>query len=363
MSATRRGVIGLGLGAAALVAAPLRTAAAQAVRRIRLNLNENAFGPSPRVAPALARAATGIERYVEQGEVDTLAGQIAALEGVSPEQVVVGEVLEPLGLFLARRQRGGEVVYAAPGYTALIDAAEALGGRGVPVPLDARLENDLPALARAIGSRTSAVSLVNPHNPSGTVSDAAALDAFIRDAARRTLVVIDEAYLEYDDLAARSAIRHVREGANVLVFRTLAKAYGLAGLSIGYAVAPPGLARDLRAAGIGAPHSLGRPALAAAAAALADQRHIATVREANRRERERYHALLDARRWRRTDSRGNFVFFQAPDAPGLRQRLAERGVAIGRVFAPYDDWLRITVGRPAENAVVLAILRDWAGAS
>lgn len=287
--------------------------------RTRLSLNENAWGPSPRVAPAIRAASLGVERYVEQREVDALARQIALLEGVAPEQVVIGEVLEALGLFLARRRPGGgEIVFSSPGYTALVDAAAPLGGRGRPVPLDARLENDLPALSRAVGEGTLAVSLVNPHNPSGTVSEAAAWHAFLAEVSRRTLAVVDEAYLEYDDLAGLSAIRHVREGRNVLVFRTLAKIYGLAGLSIGYAVAQAPLAVALREAGIGAPHSLSRLALAAAGAALADQAHVAKVRARTAGERRRLHAALDALSLRHTDARGNFVFFHTPEASRIR---------------------------------------------
>ena len=324
---------------------------------IRLSLNENAFGPSPRVAPAIARAATGIERYVDQAEVDALMRQIAALERVAPEQVVIGEVLEALGLYLARaRPGGGTIVYSAPGYTALVDAAAPLGGRGVAVPLNARLENDLPALAAAVTSQTLAVSLVNPHNPSGTVNDADAFHRFVARAAARTLVVVDEAYLEYDDLAARSAIRHVRSGANVLVFRTLAKIYGLAGMSIGYAVAPVALARGLRAAGIGAPHSLSRPALAAAAAALGDQEYVSRIRDFNRMGRERITARLDALRLRHTDSRANFVFFEVLEPARPRARFDAVGIEIARVFEPLSSWIRVTVGTSAQMSTVLSTL-------
>lgn len=350
----------LSLSAAVAAAAALPAAAQGPGGRARLSLNENAWGPSPRVGPAIARAAAGIERYVDQGEVDSLALQIARLERVDPAQIVIGEVLEPLGLYLARqRAGGGEIVYSAPGYTALVDSSAPLGGRGVPVPLDARLENDLPALTRAIGDRTLAVSLVNPHNPSGTASATQPFNAFIEAAARQTLVVVDEAYLEYDALSEKSAIIHVRAGRSVLVFRTLAKIYGLAGLSIGYAVAPAALAKGLRAAGIGAPHSLSRPALAAAAAALSDQAHVRTIRRATISERTKFHTLIDGRGWRRADSRANFIFFQPPRLTALRDSLQRAGIDIARPFPPLDAWLRITVGRPAENARVLEVLRNW----
>ncbi|WP_448661995.1 pyridoxal phosphate-dependent aminotransferase [Sphingomonas sp. CJ20] len=360
ISLARRSLV-IGGGAAA-VAVATGVGATPAPAGARLSLNESAFGPSPAVPKALLRALHGLERYVDQAEVDALSRQIAALEGVAPEQVVIGEVLEPLGLYLARqRPGGGEIVYSVPGYTALVDAAAPLGGKGVGIPLDARFENDLPALQHAIGAATLAVSLVNPHNPSGTVSDTAAFDRFLVEASRKTLVVVDEAYLEYDDLAARSAIRHVRSGANVLVFRTLAKIYGLAGLSVGYAVAPTALASGLRAAGIGAPHSLSRLALVGAGAALADQEHVRTVRRAVATERARLHAELDRQHLAHSDSRANFIFFK-PRRPvaDVRAAFGAAGVQIARPFPPLEDWIRITTGRPEENDLVLKVLRGTA---
>ncbi|MDO9361982.1 MAG: histidinol-phosphate transaminase [Sphingopyxis sp.] len=326
---------------------------------VRLNLNESAFGPSPSVAKAIQSQLGNITRYVDQEEVDALARQIAAIEGVTSEQIVIGEVLEPLGLYLARQRRGGgNFVYSAPGYTALVDAAAPLGGVGKPVPLNARLENDLPALLAAIDSDTLAVNLVNPHNPSGTTNDREAFDTFIGEASKRALVVVDEAYLEYDDLAGRSAIRLLRTGANVLVFRTLAKAYGLAGLSIGYAVAPTPLAKGLRDAGIGAPHSLSRLNLSAASAALADQAYIARVREWTLAGRKRLEQAIDALGLERTESRANFVYFRAVAADALRAEAGKRNIRIGRAFPPLADWVRITVGTPKEVEAVLRLLRD-----
>lgn len=348
-----------GLIAAAAVVPATGSAHAATTRAIRLNLNESAFGPSPNVAKAIEAALGNIARYVDQAEVDALAGQIARIEGVAPEQIVIGEVLEPLGLYLARqRPGGGNVVYSAPGYTALVDAAAPLGGVGKPVPLNSRLENGLPALLAAIDDRTLAVNLVNPHNPSGTVNDGADFDRFITEAAKRTLVVVDEAYLEYDDLAGRSAIRQLRAGANVLVFRTLAKAYGLAGLSVGYAVAPAELAKGLRDAGIGAPHSLSRLNLAAASAALADQAYIARVREWTLSGRSRLEQAIDALGLERTDSHANFVYFRTPAADALRAEAAKRDIRIGRAFPPLEDWVRITIGTPKEIDSVLTLLRD-----
>lgn len=361
----RRRLLVAGLGGAGLMAgaSPVLARAGPAAGQGgvdfgRLSLNENALGPSPKVAEAVSANLGRLNRYVDQGEVDALAAQIAALERVDPEQVVIGEVLESLGLQLAAaRPGGGEFVFSTPGYTALIDASRALGGVGVGVPLNARLENDLPALSAAVNERTLAVSLVNPHNPSGTVDDGAAFDRFVAETAKRTLVVVDEAYLEYDDLERRSAIRFTRTGGNVLTFRTLAKVYGLAGLSTGYAVAPLALARKLKAAGLGAPHAQNRLALAAAAAALKDQNHVRALVLGVRHGRDRLHAALDRLGLRHTDSRASYVFFQSRlPAQGVRDALAARGLVVGKAFPPLDDWIRITIGTAAETDAVIATL-------
>ncbi len=351
---------GMILAAAALPAPAAARAAAP--KDIRLNLNENAFGPSPRVAEAISKNLGNIARYVDQDEVDALAAQIAKQEDVTPEQIVIGEVLEALGLYLARqRPGGGNFVYSAPGYTALVDAGAPLGGVGKAVPLNDRLENDLPALLGVIDKRTLAVNLVNPHNPSGTINEAAAFDRFLAEASARTLVVVDEAYLEYDDFERLSAIRQVRAGANILVFRTLAKIYGLAGLSIGYAVAPPALAKGLRDAGIGSPHSLSRLNLAAASAALADQAHVRRVRDLTIALRSKLHATLDKLGLRHSDSRANFIFFRSDAADRIRAEATTRGIKLARPFPPLGDWVRISVGTPAEVDAVIGLLEQTVG--
>jgi histidinol-phosphate aminotransferase len=355
---SRRGLVaGMGLTFAAACA----TTEANPPLIERLSLNENAYGPSPRVRQAIESNLDRLARYVDANEVTEVTNQIAQLERVNPEQIVLGEILEPLGLQLAAAGHGGEFVYSAPGYTALIDASAPLGGVGRPVPLNANLANDLPALAAAIGPRTLAVSLVNPHNPSGTVDDASAFDRFVEESAARTLVAIDEAYLEYTESAfeTRSAIKHVRGGANVLVFRTLAKVYGLAGISLGYGVAPLALAQRLKRAGLGSPHSLNRLSVVAAAAALGDQAYVRSVAARTRAERERLHQTLDALGLRHTDSRANFVFFQSRlPAEDVRSALTTQNVTPGRAFPPLDQWVRITVGTPADTDRTIRALRS-----
>jgi histidinol-phosphate aminotransferase len=163
---------------------------------IRLSHNESPYGPSPHALRAIKDNLAGLDRYVGD-ELDQLTTAIATHERITPDQIVLGEVLDVLGLYLsARGDPGGEFIYSEPGYTALVDAVAPAGGRAVAVPLTDQLHNDLHAIASAVNARTRAVYLVNPHNPSGTVSPTDAFIAFVRDFARHTLVIVDEAYLD-----------------------------------------------------------------------------------------------------------------------------------------------------------------------
>ena len=344
-------------------AAAAALSAAAATDLLRLDLNESSYGPSPRVGPAVQRALVEAPRYVSAVQLQALQVQIAALEGVAPEQVIVGEVLEALGQHLALSEGAGGFIYSVPGYGALVDAARPFGGRAVEVPLNARLENDLPALLAAIAPDTRALFVVNPHNPSGTLSPGADFDRFVSAAQARTLVIVDEAYLDYrEDAATLSAVRLLRQGQNVVVFRTLGKIHALAGLQVGYALAPTGLAGALRQRGVGGAHAQNQLSLAAAAAALADTAHVAQVRRSVALERQRWQQVLTGLGLRSTEAAGNFVFVDTgrPHA-AVAAGLLQQGVRIARVFAPYDTWVRITIGTPAENRRAQQALRHVLG--
>src|SRR6202000_2107103 len=178
-------------------------------------------------------------------------------------------------------------------------------------------QNDLTALKSKINARTRAIYLINPHNPTGTINDHQQFKNFLRESGRQAVVIVDEAYLEYSsDFAARSAVSLVREGANVVVFRTFDKIHGLAGMPMGYAVVPRGLGDILRAQGAGNLEALGRLNLAAAQAALRDTEHVREVESRVAAERARWVAVLNDLKLTHTDARASFVFFnqQRPQA-------------------------------------------------
>jgi histidinol-phosphate aminotransferase len=344
-----------------LIAAPIPASAARAPDKglVRLSLNENPFGPAATVVAALQRESADLCRYTDSGFGELLSC-IAAKEGIAAEQVILGEILESLGTHLSLQGGpGGEFVYSDPGYTALIDSAAAVGGVGIPVPLNRDMQNDLPAIASKINQRTRAVFLVNPHNPTGTVNDALELQRFVGTLSSRTLVIVDEAYLEFaDSFAQRTLAPLVSRGASAIVFRTFAKAYGLAGLDIGYGLLPKAIAQTLRKQGLDNPHLFNRLAVAAATASLKDAGYVAAVAGKVAREREIWRLLLRELRVNATASSGNFVFFETgmPHADFAASLLKE-GVDIGRAFPPYDRWARISIGLPEENAVARAAVR------
>lgn len=285
---------------------------------------------------------------------------VAAHEGVETQQIIPGEILDSLGVYLGiKGGAGSEFIYSVPGYPVLVNAAARMGCKVVSIPLNNRLENDLEAIEAHINNRTAAIFLVNPHNPSGTLSDKKVFHDFLTRVSKRTLVIVDEAYLEYaDDFSGRTAVNNLKEGDTVIVFRTLSKAYGLAGLSFGYAVTSKALAQDFIAGGWTDINALNRLTLAAAEAALKDQGHISWVNEQVTRERNQWHAFLDESGLRHTVSMANFVYFDAgmPHAE-VQSRLKSAGIIIGRSFEPYTTWVRITIGLPEENARVRSVLR------
>ena len=323
---------------------------------VRLAANENPWGPGPAARAALAAAVEDSSRY-GMAQLGKLTEAICRREGVDKDRVIVGvgsgELLHMLALAYADR---GQIVCAWPTFNFLMSYGEKLGAEIRKVPLDADLRHDLPALDAAVNANSSLLYVCNPNNPTGTVIGGPALREFCSQAARRTLVIVDEAYLELaDDGATQSMVDLARAGENVIVLRTFSKLHGLAGLRVGYGIARPDVIQRIRRYQM----TIGStPGLAAAAASLEDTDFLTRTRAALIADRRRVVAACEELGLRCAAPSGNFVFMKVGmPFEQFRTRMREQQVQLGQGFEPYTDWSRVTVGTTAETTYFIDALR------
>lgn len=339
-----------------LVAAP--GASADRPGLIKLDGNENPYGPSPAARQAILASAGDASRYAD-ATIETLTNQLAAHEGVPASQIVIGtgsgELLKMAGLLAMTAGADGELVASRPTYEELPVFAEKLGLKVHWVAPDADHRHDLPAMREALTDLTRLVYVCNPNNPTGTAVTRDVLDAFIRSVPANCTVIVDEAYMDLADKAGVATVAPlVKDIPNMIVLRTFSKIHGLAGLRIGYAIAPAALGPRLAALSLTWPNTTG---LSAAIASFNDHEFLRTTRAALVGDRARLHAMIDRMGLKRTDAQGNFVFFDT-GAPLKRfqDRMLAEGIKVGRHFDGYDTWARVTIGRHREVDKFLAAL-------
>jgi histidinol-phosphate aminotransferase len=319
---------------------------------IKLASNEVPYGPLPGVVEAVTEAMTASHRYPDMGVV-ALRDKLAERYGVSPDRVVTGCGSVALAEHLAKATcfPGDEIVYSWRSFEAYPIIAAGVAATSVRVPNTAGHGHDLDAMADAIGDRTRMVIVCNPNNPTGTSVRKAELDRFLAHVPSDVLVVLDEAYREFvtDDQVV-DGLDAYGDRPNVVVLRTLSKAWGLAGLRVGFLVAQPEVATAIRK--VLTPFSTSLPAQAAALAALDQEPEV-----------RRRCALVVAERDRVTEalrkllpdvpaSQANFVWLPLGDAAAAFGAACE---ARGVIVRPFQgDGVRVTIGTPEENDTFLA---------
>lgn len=334
---------------------------------IKLASNENPLGASPKVAAALAKAAHDNLALYPDGSGFRLKQKLAAYHGIAPECITLGNGSNDLLEFLSR-------IYAGPGRAVMFSdyafavyalAAQAQNAEQVIVPAypaDHAMPygHDLAAFAATLKQRpdVSLVFIANPNNPTGTWVEPAALEAFIAKVPAQTIVVLDEAYIEYLDPAlAPSSRAWLDRYPNLVVTRTFSKTYGLAGLRAGYALSHPSVADLLNR--VRQPFNLNMLALLAAEVALGDQDHVAKAVALNQSEMARLKAEFEALGLKMMPSQANFLTFNiGRDAAPIHKGLLERGVIV-RPMGSYGlpTWLRVSIGTVAENTRFLDALK------
>ena len=330
---------------------------------VKLASNENPLGIPDSAQRAMAAAMADLGRYPDDAGFD-LKRVLCERLGVEDDWLVLGagssDILITAAMTFAGS--GGRVVHSQYGFVVYGLAAQKIGADVTVVPATPGFGHDLDAMRAAVldGEPASLVYIANPSNPTGTFLTPAEIEAFLLQVPPATVVVLDEAYTEYLDPDQRfDSVQWVRRFPNLLVSRTFSKAYGLAGLRVGYGIAQPALTNLMNR--VRAAFNVNALAQSAAVAALNDQAFLDESYRVNRAGYRQLTAAFDAAGIAYIPSSGNFVLFKAGDAAdaGAQVNLAllRQGVIV-RPVANYGlpQWLRVSIGTEPENAAFLAAL-------
>ena len=326
---------------------------------IKLASNENPLGPSPRALEALLLTAAGVALYPE-GSAPALRRAVSDAMHMPENTLVFGngsdEVLHLLSLSFL--EPGDEIVQGDPSFSMYEIYAAQCNAVPVKVPLK-NFTHDLDAMADAITSKTRIVYIANPNNPTGTLVRQAEVERFLARVPENVIVVLDEAYDEYVTDAEKPDLRpFVRDGRNVMILHTFSKAYGLAGLRVGYGITRPEIAEVLNR--VRSPFNVNLPAQAAATAALADTAHVAETVKLNAAGLHYFYSEFEKMGLSYVPSEGNFVLVDVKrDSREIFENLQQKGVIIRAAYGMgLPQFIRVSTGTMAQNERFIAALRD-----
>jgi histidinol-phosphate aminotransferase len=331
---------------------PGRVPAAAAGQAHKLSSNESPYGPLPSVAEVIAEAGREAHRYPDNG-AEVLTAALARRFSVPLDHIAVGcgsvGVLKQL--IEAVADPGTEVLYAWRSFEAYPSLVDLAGAVSVRVPLRGET-HDLEAMAAAVTPRTRLVLVCNPNNPTGTVVGTQQLTAFLDQVPGDCLVVLDEAYREYvRDASVPDGLGLYRDRQNVAVLRTFSKAYGLAGLRVGFMIGHPQAAAAVRKTML--PFTVSAVAQAAAVASLAAEAELLERVENVVKERDRVRETLLADKWTVPPTEANFVWLRLGEhTTAFAEACENQGVAV----RPYPgEGARVSIGTPEANDAFLAV--------
>ena len=317
---------------------------------IRLHSNENAYGPPPKVMDTIRSATTNSNRYSRLQYPD-LVQRIA-----DSHQTVAGRVLLGCGsteilrmVACAYLGHGKQLLHASPTFEAIEHYAHAVNSEVVSVALTRRFAHDLERMFSAITPSTSVVYICNPNNPTASLTPRRELESFIAKLPQSTVVVIDEAYHHYAGKSEMytSFIDHAVHDDRVLITRTFSKAYGLAGLRLGYAVGSPKILQRIRV--FGTEDSVNAIVTQAAFSALNDAEGLDHSIEQNANDRQEFFNEAMGRALKPIDSHTNFVMMDTlHPADDVIEHFHRNNILIGRRFPPMNTYIRVSLGLPEE---------------
>jgi histidinol-phosphate aminotransferase len=313
--------------------------------KVRLNSNENPYGPSEKAKQAIIKILSEGNRYTFEA-IKELKEILATKEGVTADHIAIGagsaDLLAATGA--AFSLEGGRILSGFPTYPTLMAYAEVFKTTWDKVNVNQELVYDYTAVASQLKSDTKLVFVCNPNNPTGTLVDPQKVKSFCEEVSKTVPVFADEAYMDFLEPSQQvSMVDLVKRDANVIVSRTFSKVYGLAGLRIGYLIAKPDIIKKITRTHPGFPVS--QVAIAAAKASLGDTGFMEMTRKKNAEARKHLTDYLDKKKFFYGKSHTNFVMFDAKtDALQTLNKFADKGIAI-RVW-DYNSmqWLRVSIG-------------------
>ncbi|MEE2570517.1 histidinol-phosphate transaminase [Pseudarthrobacter sp. J64] len=329
------------------------------VTAYKLSANENPYPPLPSVLAAVTAAVPSINLYPEMA-AEELTLAIADRWGISPDNVALGagSVEVASQIIHAVTNPGDSVMFAWRSFEAYPLLATAAGATPQPIPLTADGGHDLVAMAAAVTPRTKVIFVCNPNNPTGTVVGAAEVEAFLQSVPADVVVVLDEAYVHFNtDPGTAVGIEMFRKYRNVAVLHTFSKAYGLAGLRLGYAIAAAELITNLRKVAV--PFGVTALAQQAGLASLEAEGELQERIDVLVAERRRMYAALLAAGLPVLPSEANFLWLNTGGQTAALAALFEENALSVRAFA--DEGIRITIGTAEANDRVLDVARQAAG--
>lgn len=327
-------------------------------RIVRLSANENPYGTSPKVKEAILNWDFD-GNYYPDSESKILRNQIANYWSLSPDQLIFGVGLDEILELISRTflTPDDEVVVPNPTFSEYVLHAEIEGAKVVKVPIDAGTGHyDWSSMTKSVTRQTKLVWLCNPNNPTGVIESRADIQAFLDQVPSYTLVLVDEAYMDFaDEAQGVTCFPLLSQYPNLAVLRTFSKAYGLAGFRVGFIAMAPQLAQYMQM--IRLPYNIPTVSQIAAQAAFSDQVFVDQVVAKNRVERQRWMDFFDQMGVKYFPSQTNFIYYRVEDEQCLAEALLSQGYQIRRGFQPH--WLRNTIGQTADNDQIMAITREF----
>jgi len=352
------GIVGLGIGQLKTFASPTPDYfnSNPSDIPIRLNLNENPYGPSPSAQIAMTDNIKISNRY-NWGLTAVLISAIAKKNNVNTNNILMGagstEILDLVLRFTALEK--GSFIIAKPTYSKWTNPAETLGYNKIVVPLTKDKRHNLTAMLKAITPDTKMIYICNPNNPTGTICERNTLLAFLKEATKKAIVLVDEAYIDFTNQQSLSSL--VIENKNLIVAKTFSKMYGFAGGRIGYAVANASTINELSQLQSWPPESISVVSVTGALASLKDEKFIKETYSLNEKVRKYTIEQLERLNITCIPSHSNFIYFSLSNyKKDFFEQLENNNIIGTKIYKEQGKWSRITVGTMQEMEMFISAL-------